>query len=287
MSVDSNRGDVAIDLAAIAAVGAILAVFHFLLPLRIQRALYFRYTLSEPWTLFTAAYLHADAGHLVDNLLGFFPASVAAYVLCLQSGERRWFRRTFVAILFSLPFLVNLTDYAIFAARFPWADPVSRGFSGVAAGFVGFLFVALLALLRTAYSRWSVFLFGQLVALLLLVEIYVIYARAVSPAVAVAVAAGAAAAGSGLVWENRRGLADLRAHPNRTALRAVRVGLVVLLLAIFTYQLFPASVVSDGSFVNVFAHGCGVAWGAVVSAACHASSPERRPSDERPRLTTD
>ena len=108
-------------------------------------------------------------------------------------------------------------------------------------------------------------LFGQLVLLGLLGEIYLICAGTISPMVAGAAAIGVAAIGIEFVHENWNGVAAVRTDRTGTLLRVVQVGLVVPLLVIFTSQLFPAEEVQDGSFVNVFAHASGVVFGTLIA----------------------
>ena len=43
-------------------------------------------------------------------------------------------------------------------------------------------------------------------------------------------------------------------------------GLIILVLAILTLQMFPADLVVNNSFVNIFAHGIGFIIGTAVSA---------------------
>ncbi|PSQ46782.1 hypothetical protein BRD15_08465 [Halobacteriales archaeon SW_6_65_15] len=181
------RSAVATDLATIAAVGLVLVAIHVLVPQSLQDYLAFDHGAFAPESLLapgglagltlrgsqfdnllTAAYVHANRGHLLSNLGGYVSLSLVTYLICLQADRRRWFRRTFPLFLVVLPVAVNLTSYVVLESRFPTASPISRGFSGVVAGFGGFLLAAVAVHLRTNYSRETVFFVSQFAILLLL-----------------------------------------------------------------------------------------------------------------------
>lgn len=254
------------DLLGLAAVVALLVAIHAVLPAGLQEEFAFRQSLDRPETLLTAAYLHVDDRHLVNNLVGYAVAALYAYVLCLAAGERRWFWLTTLSLLVAGPALVNLTSMALWGLADAGDLPPSRGFSGVVAAFGGFLAVALLVSLRQAYSRLAVLYVGEFVLLVVLGELLVIYADS-PPAVGGAlVIAALGLVGLGLgrhaypegVPEDRDGWASLLGA-------VLEVGFVALVLSVLVYGLFPAQLVADGSLTNVFAHLSGLAWGVVVS----------------------
>jgi hypothetical protein len=131
---------------------------------------------------------------------------------------------------------------------------VTRGFSGVGAGFVGFVFVALLAGLRRAFgSRTAVFT-GLAIWLLLVFEVYVIYAGAVGLSVA-----GLLALGWGCCLWGLLGEIDLAAVEISEQWPALgQVVTVVILLVLFVAVLFPTRIVTNGAVTNVFAHAAGL-----------------------------
>lgn len=265
-----RREEVACDAAAVFGVAATLLVVHYLLPESVAELLAFRHARPVPHTLLTAAYVHASDAHLFGNLTGYFTGCLMAYVLCLQAGRRRWFRRTFAALVVVLPVLVNAANYAAFALVFPGIEPVSRGFSGVTAGFGGFVFVAFLGYLATRYDRSTVFLASLVLVSGLLAEVHFIYAGRAGALVWAALGLGVAAL---VAWDarvrgwrvprTRRGLA-------RTADAVVPAALVVVTLAYFVYALFPADVVTRGRIVNVFAHAAGFVLGGSLATVVRA-----------------
>ena len=266
MTVSIGRQRLVVDVALLLAVAAALAALHFLVPQPIQSALYFRHDLSEPWTLFTSAYFHANDGHLFRNVVGYLLAASYTYALCIGADERRWFHYTFAALLLILPVLVNLTSYIVFAVQYPTVEVAGKGFSGAVGGLTGFLLVALYAYMRAQYSArvgHSVALSAFLV-LMLLVDIR--YAGGVRPVVAGLIAAGIALMVGGIVVEG-----DVWT-PQRSEWRSVGadVGAVVLVfavLAVLVLELIPdpSSIVEGGSMTNVFAHAAGFLFGIGVS----------------------
>lgn len=258
---------VAADLLGLGLVAALLAAIHFVVPPSIQAEFVFRQSLERPETLLTAAYLHLSDEHLYGNLVGYALAAAYTYVLCLGAGQRRWFRFTTLSVLLVLPALVNLTSMVAWRALYAGVDlPPSRGFSGVVAGFGGFLAVALLVSLRQSYGRQTVAYAGQFVLLVVLGELLVIYAG--SPPVVggllLALGIGLVAVGLGHhaypggVPGDRDGWLALLAS-------ALEVILVLVVLSGLVYGLFPVELVEDGALTNVFAHLSGLVWGAVVS----------------------
>jgi hypothetical protein len=259
------RSAVAADLAAIAVVALVLVGVEVLLPAAVHARLAFDHAALAPHTLLTAAYVHADLAHLLSNLGGYVSLAVVTYLVCLQADRRAWFRRTLPVFLLVLPVAVNLTSYAILETRFPGASPVSRGFSGVVAGFGGFLLAAVGVHLRRTYSRETVFFVGQFALLLLFGELLWIYAGGVSLLEGAAVGTGLALSISGLL-SRTRGRTYGDDHYQQVGFDLLYLGLVFALLVWLIYGLFPADPTADGTFTNIFAHGAGFVEGGLLAA---------------------
>ncbi|WP_247009154.1 hypothetical protein [Halorientalis litorea] len=253
------RETVVRDLLAVGAVAALLVVVHVGVSPAERATLAFDHGTLDVAALYTSTVVHVDASHLLNNTSGYLTAAVVTYGLCLRARSREWFLRTFVGLLVALPPLVGLTSYTILGWQFTGFDPVTRGFSGVAAGFVGFLFVALVATLRVEYGRRAGWYLGAAVWLLLLGEVSVIYGgRYTAPTVAL-VAVGWAVCGWVVVGERGRPTVDTVVQA--LGGDAVQLSLAVLLLSSFVVVLFPADIVGDGSVTNVFAHAAGLCYG--------------------------
>jgi len=212
------------------------------------------------WTLLTSAYIHHDFTHLLNNLIGFLIAAVAIYWLCWRLGERRWFRVTAVSFSVVLPILVNLTSYAVLEWMVPNASPTGRGFSGVAAGFVGFLFAAFIVWIAKQSSRRVALYIGQGIGVLMAWVLALIY-RGLELQVIGLVGVGMGLSGWGLVSEVNSGRICARW---REWLPQIGVGVtIVSLLLWFLIVLFPANFLSGTVTTNIFAHGAGFMWGTV------------------------
>lgn len=254
-----------LDISLILSVAFLLVAVHFLVNKPVQGHLAFNHTVFNPLTLLTSAYVHASIKHLTGNLFGYLITVLYAYFLCWQVGEQPWFRRSFVASLVVLPVLVSLTSYAIIQIRYPTFDPVSRGFSGVVAGFGGVLFVTLYVFLRERFDRNLAGTIAISVLLLLLVEVDTIYAGTVRPLVAGLATVGVALSlvryvrGKDLIPASDiefPALADIGV----TALLAIGV------LSWLVVGLFPAVLVQGGTVTDIFAHAAGFLYGGVLSA---------------------
>lgn len=257
-------GDVAWDLLFVACVGALLVGVHYLLPPDARTALAFDH--RRPWSLalLTSSYVHTDARHLWSNVGGYLSVAVVTTLLCHLTGRRRWLRRTLLALLVALPVLVSLTSWAVLRYGYGIDGVTSYGFSGVVAGFGGFLLVALVAVLRPVYGREASLYLGEFVLVLLLLETYAIYAATIRLPVALLFAAGLClpVVGLGRVLYRDGAPAVSRAT---VAFHATVAGLVALLLAALVFGLFPTRLVGDGTLTNVFAHAAGFGWGALLA----------------------
>jgi membrane associated rhomboid family serine protease len=252
---------VARDLGLIGAVAVVLVWIHVAVPAAVRTRLAFRHETVDPISLYTSAFVHLDLPHLLGNVAGYVAAALVAYGLCVQVGHRRWFRVTFAGFLLVLPVVVSLTSYAVIGLLYPAIDPVSRGFSGVGAGFAGFVFVALLATLNRVYDYRLAGYTGLAIWLLLLFEVYLIYVGDVTLPVGGLFLVGWGACLWGI---GRTATATAVFTPPRTRLellQVMQVVLVVVLLVSFVSVLFPPQIVEDGAVTNVFAHAAGFLYG--------------------------
>lgn len=249
------------DLAAVGAVAAVLLLVHAGVSAADRAALAFHHGTVDAVSLYTSIVVHSDTSHLVSNLAGYLAAAVVTYGLCLRVGRRRWFLWTFVALLVVLPPSVGLTSYVLLDWQLQGFNPVTRGFSGVAAGFVGFLFVALVAALRDEYGERVGWFLGVAIWSLLLAEIALIYGgRYAAPALALVAVVWALC---GWVVVAERGRPDGSAVRRAFGGDEAQFASGTLLLATFAFVLFPAEIVGSGGVTNVFAHAAGLCYGVV------------------------
>lgn len=250
------------DGTVLAAIGTALLAVHFWVPVDVRAQLVFDHERVAPWSLLTAAYVHNSTQHLLGNLVGYGIGAAIAYLLCVGQDRRRWFWMTTSVFLIVLPILVNVTSYAAFQTL--GLEPTSRGFSGVVAGFVGFILVALARQIADDYGLTVGWRVGQGVFLLLLGEISVIYTGMPSLLIS-----GLLVVGLGLSF-GQLGLQGLRqdwdaTERRKVALDMVFAGLVVVLLIVYVWILFPATLVQRGTVTNIAAHGLGFLSGILLS----------------------
>jgi hypothetical protein len=257
-----DRRRTVFDAVGLAAIGGVLVAIHFLLPAGIQEQLAFDHEQFTPWSLLTAAYVHNSTQHLLNNLGGYGVGAIIAYILCVGQGRRRWFWITIAGFLFVLPILVNSTSYVAFQAL--GIEPTTRGFSGVVAGFAGFVLVALARRIGDRYGASAGQSVGQGVFLVLLGEIAVIYAGVPSlPLLGLLVVGLVLSFGSlGLRGLRRDWEPDERTE---LVLEGVFSGLVVVLLLVFVWALFPTTLVQGGTTTNIVGHGLGLLNGIFIS----------------------
>lgn len=256
------------DLLLVGGVAAALVAVHATVPPSAREGLALRLDALDPVALYTSSLVHVDLPHLTNNVAGYVAAALAAHGLCLRARGRRWFHRTFLALLVVLPVAVGVTSHAVLSWVAPGLDGVTRGFSGVGAGFAGFLFVALVAALRREYGHRAGTAVGVALWLLLLLELSVIYAGGLTPGPTVLVLAGWALCGRVVVAERGRPTGDT--VPELVGGDAVQYTVAAALLAVFVPVLFPQTIVRDGAVTNVFAHAAGFCYGLVLAVLTHA-----------------
>lgn len=256
-----------LDWAILAAVAAFLAAVHFHAPSGVQARLAFFPDTYTPLTLVGSAYVHLDDAHLFGNLAGYGLAATYAHFLCLRAGGRRWFWLTALTFLLALPALTNLSAAVLWRHYLgPLALP-ARGFSGVVAGFSGFVLVAFLVSLRRGRD-WSRPLFtGLAILLVLLWEVLVVATRRIPPEETALVALGVFLSLSVVTRRQLdRGLPGDRAGWVVAGGTAAVALWTVVVLSVLVVGLFPSDLVEDGAVVNVFAHAAGFVWGVVIAA---------------------
>lgn len=253
-------------LLADAGVVSLLVVFltavHVGLPAGQRSIFVFNHDAFEPWTLLTSAYVHHDVPHLVNNLAGFLIAAGVVYWLCWRLDARRWFRVTTATFVIALPILVNVSSYTIFRVVVPNASPTGRGFSGVVAGFVGFLFAALLVWIAAQTSRTIAVYLGEGVAVLMAWTLAVIYSG-FELHVAGLVLVGVGFSGWGILTE----IDPVRIRGQwRKSLSELKVGFgLTLVLLWFLIALFPPNFTDGEVVTNIFAHAAGFVWGVLIA----------------------
>ena len=260
-----SRRTVVLDLLAVAAVvPALLIGLHLLVPDGVRTALVLQHGDPDPLEFLTAAYVHSSVPHLRNNVTGYVAAIVMAYLLCLEAGRRRWFLATLGVVLVVVPVFVNLVSYVTFAGAFP-AAPSTRGFSAVVAATGGFVYVSLLVLLRTAYSKETATFAGAVIFLILLVTFYFLHASVVEPLLLAGASASALLCLAALAVSVRGRLPRDRSGWTRLGAESVPVVLVTALLVAFVIGLFPQRVVVDGMVINIYAHWLGLVGGVAAS----------------------
>ena len=251
-----------VDAGFVVAISVLLAIIHFLTSPSLKLALAFDHQKFEFWTLLTSAYVHAGPEHLINNVMGFLVAAVMALNFCRYLDERSWFYATSLALLLVLPILVNLTSYAIIGVVAPEASPIGRGFSGVGAGFLGFV-LAVFLVWTAKRSSWAITQYvGYGIVLLLLLEIAVIYSGIRLDLLGVTVA-GLVATG----WGFSREVNLEEIHQNlREWLPEFGLSIVMLgFLGLFILLLFPTDIANGDMTVNIFAHAAGLVYGAALA----------------------
>jgi hypothetical protein len=252
------------DIALIAGIGLFVTGVQVLTPPALQSRLALQYHNIEVWALFTSAFVHHSPSHLQSNLVGYFVASGLAYGLARGTGRRRWFRLALLTVVVVGPVVITTTSYVLWTQLAASVSGESRGFSGIAGACVGLVYVALLLWIDDRWCRASAWWAGFGIYLLLMLELAVIYTGGVGPWVGLT-----AGVGFVLVARYAVGREWLATHEGRIdlGLAWLFVGLVVVLLGLLVFSLFPSTIGDGGSTTNIVAHGVGVGYGVTVGAS--------------------
>jgi hypothetical protein len=256
---------ISIELGVIGLVAATLVVLENLIPAQVESQLILQIGEKDPnpVTLITASYFHVDPQQLRGNIFGYAVGALFTYILCVFIGERQWYWLTFFSMLFLIPLFVNLSNLYVFSGVLP--NVPSRGFSDVASGFAGFLLVALLAFIRSQYSRITTGYVGMIVVVVLMVELLLIYSGSPS-LLSIGLVTTALLlslfeiARQGNVWQKRESIdwVDIVGM-------AFTFFLIIVIIMMLIKAMFPAEIASSGQFTNIFAHAMGFLLGVVIS----------------------
>ncbi len=257
---------IALEFSLIFAVAGLLVAIEQFLPARFESALVYQIGAADPdpFTYITASYLHIDQHHLSGNVLAYLAGAGLCYVLCLAIDERRWYWLTFLSLLVVVPFLTAWANMNVYVDLLP--NVPTRGFSDIASAFIGFLCVATLAFVRALYSRLTTIYVSLLVFGVVVAELLAMYVRPIPTELAV-VALVALFVGIGWNgWQRYRADSfDIRVAAGSTVVVAVLVGCIFFIVG----AMFPADVVTDRTFTNVYAHGTGFGLGVIIAGWGH------------------
>jgi hypothetical protein len=247
-----------LDIALILSVPSVLILVQ-VLPESFRELLILNYGSPGVFQMYTTHFVHAGWSHLAGNVGVYLIAVVLVYLLLLYADSKRTFYLGFGLILFVVPFPLSLMDIWIVGSQV--GDLQSRGFSGLASAFVGFLPVAIFVFLREelseklrVYESLGLFLIGLGVILL-------IYTGPSEPAVWPAFIAGVlyyVHPFRKLEAEERQRFYEWNSWKSSIFMYAA------LFFVVSPVLLFPSNPASGSSLVNVVTHFGGFAVGYVV-----------------------
>ena len=243
-----------IDGAMIAAVPLVLSAIYIAVPESVKAVLAFNHGQFNIWGLYTSALVQNSYEQLLGNCSAYLIAAVGVYWLCLRIRYLTWFRRNFLLILVVLPPLTVLTSYVFGGIVIPEPIPSERGFSGVASGFVGLLWITVIVYLGEKFDYELGLNFGISLLILLILEIGFAYVGFSDPYIYILGGFGIALMTGTLAWQRRNCLDQITDVSSETVFL---VGYAVAALVFLVYGMFPGYVVNDGNFVNVFSHFAG------------------------------
>lgn len=261
------------DLLLLASVAVALTVIQLLIPESMKTVLAFDHASFNWWGLYTSAYIHHGLDHLADNVSAYLIAVGMAYWLCKEVDVRTWFRRSFGMLLLLLPPLTIVTSYVITGVLLPESLPAERGFSGVAAGFAGFLWTAAIVYVAKKYDFEFGVSTGVSIFIFLLLMVGFGQSGLTNIWVYILGCLGITVVSGFEIWQR-----DLSIDPREISIEGRRNVLAVIatvaVLGVLVRGMFPSSLVSDGMFVNIFGHFAGFLWAVPICTVVYHISPK-------------
>jgi membrane associated rhomboid family serine protease len=249
------------DLLIVGGVAALLVVVHQLVPIAGGPRLALDHREPTVWSFWTAAFVHVDTTHLLSNVVGVGASGLLAASLCQAQSRGRWYLVTTIGFLTVLPVAVNLSTHLVFRSQA--LTPIGQGFSGVVAGYVGFVLVAHGRGLLDRYPRATALRLVQGTVLVLLATIGGRYPGDQRLLVLSLLVVALGLTLAPLARDIGARLGD-GSWPGVPPEAAISVGTVVALV-LFVWLLFPASPGRQTTVVNVVAHAMGLIWGVALS----------------------
>lgn len=111
----------------------IVLIIVFFLPQGIQENLVLNFNNPYIPNLFSTVLVHANLGHLINNLTSYLIFIIPLYMMCVLTGLKRKFRYLFLGFVFLLPVILSIINLNFLDVE------TSRGFSGVVSAFLGCL----------------------------------------------------------------------------------------------------------------------------------------------------
>lgn len=258
---------VVLDLIVIVSIALLLGVIHVFVPPDVESKFIFRYERPDPLTALTAAYFHLDIAHLLGNVGGFLVGALLVYSLCHFVEERRWFRLTTLAFLTILPIMVNFTSAGIIGeAPGPMVN-TERGFSGVVAGYAGFLVTTTWVVLRRlfGYGRRTARDVTVIVVLVLAGEVSSIYLDDPPLGFIAMLGFSSVVAVVDILNRSRPWGIPAKEAVIEIALSAIVILLLIGVLSWYVFGLFPSQPSDGGPTTNILAHYTGFVYGGIIS----------------------
>lgn len=260
----SRRKEV-VEISAIVTVPTVLLVIHWLLSEKLRHSLALFVLHPRPITFVTSSFVHLTDAHLLANLAGYACGAVSTYSLCRRLDRQTWFLKTLIFMVFILPAATSVTNIAVLTLLFPGVNISTYGFSGVVAGFLGFLFVLLGAVTAETFDGR---LAAHTVTLVVSVCVALLVIRYTSQLMVVSMAVvGLGFSSIGVV----RGI--ITRMNNVVPAEIALIAIVGVLCISLSYVAFPPDPVRART--NVYAHFTGIIGGAVLAEITRRSSSKQ------------
>ncbi len=246
---------------------AAMTILHAATTYDVRANYFFYYHDPAPWSVWTAAFLHHDLGHLVGNLFGYSLAIPLAYALMAVAYGRRRFWELYLSILVIAPPVILFLDFSLLHLVWEATDNESKkyGFSGVVFAYVGMLAAGTGSVVADRISRRAGWL---LVYLIYLFAAGVLLFRhgSLSPFVFGIIALGAGWGGWAFRSEVGEPLTTASAdlHGSSLVEYYTVLGSAVVIIALIVGG-FPADTGGDEMTVNVISHAFGLLVGLLLT----------------------
>lgn len=216
------------------------------------------------YQFYTAAFVHANASHLLGNVVGYLLSVVPLYALYDYQDRRREFFQAFAFIVLAVPAIVNVASYLTWGIVVDAPIGYGRGLSGVVAAFAGLLLMRVLDAYDEELPEENAMYAASMFGIVLFATWAITFAGSIRylmlALLAVLLAVVSYASWNGTVAVS--GLGEWARDNERPAVILAFGTLAALYLVVGS---FPASVQNQGGFTNLVGHGAGFFTGMALS----------------------
>lgn len=212
---------------------------------------WFSFDMNSPrwWTFFTSSFMHGSWSHLLGNMQAYIALTILLCILYYKMNLTKYLNKAYLILILTTPIISNAINYFLLVVINKFKLPPSTGSSDIVSGIIGLSFYSLLILmdLKNKFDKSVSFaLFFTPLVIIMFFKLSAI------PAIIVLFTPI-------YVWVLFKSF-----KRKKILINLVYFILLFATIAVFTLNLFPTNIVSNGSITNIMAHLMGLLYGLFI-----------------------